>query len=163
MRRLAVFLLGMMLCICPWVGNRAKIRETFSQSSVCIPRIDVTLPVYEGTKEEILQKGVGHIPWSSPLTGGNSTHCLLAGHRGLPGAELFLRLNELEQGDVFYIETNGEKRTYEVCEIQVVRPDQTQGLGIQKGRELVSLVTCTPYAINSHRLVVTGERIKGKE
>lgn len=163
-------MLGMMLCICPWVGNRAKIRETSFQSSVenvlgkiYIPRIDVTLPVYEGTEEEILQKGVGHIPWSSPLAGGSNTHCLLAGHRGLPGAELFVHLNELEQGDEFYIESGGEKRTYEVCDIQVVRPEQTQSLGVQKGRELVSLVTCTPYGINSHRLVVTGERTNGKE
>ena len=158
-----MFLLGIMLCICPWVGNHAKIRETSFESSVCIPLIDVTLPVYEGTEEEILQKGVGHILWSSPLTGGKDTHCLLAGHRGIPGAMMFARLNELEQGDVFYMETDGEKRMYEVCEIQVVRPEETQGLGVQKGRELVSLITCTPYGINSHRLVVTGERVDGKE
>lgn len=125
-----------------------------------IPSIQVQLPIYEGVTENVLQKGIGHIEKSSPLGGGTSTHCLLAGHRGLPEAEFLTRLGELEKGEQFQVEIKENIYTYKVCEIKVVRPEETGGLGIQRDRELVSLITCTPYGINTHRLIVTGERLE---
>jgi len=125
-----------------------------------IPAIQVLLPVYDGVTEGVLQKGIGHLEMSSPLGGGSGTHCLLAGHRGLPEAELLARLGELEEGDLFRIEIDDKTYTYQVCEIRVLKPEETEGLGIQKDRDLVSLITCTPYGINTHRLVVTGERLE---
>ena len=156
-------MLGVSLCICPWVDttNQSSVEEVLCQ--IAIPRIDLDLPVYEGTEEETLEKGVGHIPWSGPLAGGDGTHCLLAAHRGLPGSQMFLRLHELEEGDFFYLRTQSEVRSYRVCQTRVVRPEQTEEFIGQQTRELVSLITCTPYGIHTHRLVVTGERIKGKE
>lgn len=123
-----------------------------------IPRINVLLPIYHGTDETVLRKGVGHVSGSSLPIGGESTHCFLAGHRGLPDSELFARLGELNEGDVFYLHMFEELLVYEVCEIHVVTPDNTEILKVQPQRELVSLITCTPYGINSHRLIVTGER-----
>lgn len=164
--------LGILLCLYPIVHqgitrskNEEIVREYREDPTADemmgileIPEIHVLLPIYTGTTEDVLQKGVGHFEGSSELGGGKSTHCLLAGHRGLPDAELFTRLGELEEGDLFYIEVNNQRYTYKVCEIRVVRPEETEGLGIQKDRDLVSLVTCTPYGINTHRLIVTGER-----
>ncbi len=123
-----------------------------------IPQIHVRLPIYHGTDEAVLKKGIGHVSGSSLPIGGESTHCFLAGHRGLPDSELFVRLDELSKGDVFYLHMFGELLVYEVCEINVVAPDNTEILKVQPQRELVSLITCTPYGINSHRLIVTGER-----
>lgn len=123
-----------------------------------IPKIDLELPIYHGTEEKTLEKGVGHIYGSDLPVGDESSHSLLAGHRGLPNAQLFTRLNELEVGDMFVINLCGLKHTYEVCEISIIRPEDTEVLGVQEGRELISLITCTPYGINTHRLVVTGER-----
>ena len=123
-----------------------------------IPSIKVQLPIYHGTDEMVLQKGVGHLSGSSLPIGGDSTHCFLAGHRGLPDAELFTRLGEVVEGDVFYLHVLKEVLVYEVCEIKVVTPNHTEILSVQPHRDLVSLITCTPYGINSHRLIVTGER-----
>ena len=172
-----LLLLGMFLCLYPVVRHRiSKIYEERIVSEyqanptsenmmgiISIPKIEVLLPIYEGTTEAVLQKGVGHIEVSSSLGGGLGTHCLLAGHRGLPSAELFRRLGELQEGDLFYVETKGQRYTYVVCEIRVVRPEETEGLGICENRDLVSLITCTPYGINTHRLIVTGERMEERK
>lgn len=161
-----ICVVGLVLCLYPWLSSIAVKSETHPQSisedilgSIEIPKINVNLPVYQGTDEETLKKGVGHISWSSPPIGGINTHSLLAGHRGLPGALLFTRLNELKEGDLFYIKINKKTLVYKVCNIKVVKPEETEELSIQEGRDLLSLVTCTPYGINTHRLVVTGERM----
>lgn len=126
--------------------------------SISIPKINLNLPVYHGTGEEVLSVGAGHLPESSLPVGGASTHCILTGHRGLPGSRLFTRLDELELGDVFFLHIYNRTLAYRVCEIQVVKPENGEILEIQEGEDKVSLVTCTPYGINTHRLVITGRR-----
>lgn len=171
-----LFVIGLLLCLYPVVSRslvtkreelaRSQRKEQYSEDFLGIleiPKIGVLLPVYEGTTEEVLQKGIGHMEVSSPLGGGEDSHCLLAGHRGLPDAMLFTRLGEMSKGDIFYIEVQDERHTYQVCEIRVVRPKETEGLGICEGRDLVSLITCTPYGINTHRLIVTGERMEERK
>lgn len=128
-----------------------------------IPKIDVRLPIYHGDSEGVLQVAVGHIQGSSLPIGGESTHCVLSGHRGLPSARLFTDLDELDVGDVFMVCVLTEIMTYEVDQIKVVNPDDVQELTIQEGKDLVTLVTCTPYGINSHRLLVRGHRIENFE
>ncbi len=123
-----------------------------------IPLISVKLPIYHSTTEEVLQKGVGHIESTALPVGGLGTHCVLTGHTGLPTAELFTRLSELKEGDVFYISVLDKTLAYKVCEINVVLPDDMEKLVAYKNRDLVTLVTCTPYGVNSHRLLVTAER-----
>jgi len=125
--------------------------------SIEIPKIDLKLPIYHGTEEEILTNGIGHLKESSLPVPGSNCHSILTGHRGLPTAQLFTRLDELEQEDVFYLNLCGETFAYQVCSIEVIRPEEVGILEIQPGRSLVSLITCTPYGINTHRLVVTGE------
>ena len=125
--------------------------------SIEIPKIHLKLPVYHGTEEEILTNGIGHLKESSLPIHGENTHSVLTGHRGLPDAELFTRLDEMEKSDFFYLNICGEKFAYRVCDVQVVKPENVEILEIQPGRSLISLVTCTPYGINTHRLVVTGE------
>lgn len=161
-----MFMLGIVLCLySPFCNLIEKyVRESDVQEyadsigSITIAGIDVELPIFDGTDEEVLSQGIGHIAGSSPLGGGENTHSILAGHRGLPNAAMLLRLNELEEGDVFILYVSEQKLLYEVCEIQVIRPEETENLRVQEGKDLVSLVTCTPYGINTHRLVVTGER-----
>lgn len=128
-----------------------------------IPGIDVNLPIYKGTEEDVLQKGIGCMVEGSPLGSGISAHSVLAGHRGLPHADLFLRLDELEIGDCFTLYVAEKELVYEVCNIQVIRPNETEVFQVQEEKDLVSLVTCTPYGINTHRLVVTGERKEKNE
>jgi len=125
-----------------------------------IPKISVDLPIYHGTSEEVLEKGVGHIQNTSVPIGGNSTHSVLTGHTGLPNAELFTRLDELVEGDIFYIHVLNEILTYKVYEIKVVLPDNIDELRITSGEDLVTLVTCTPYGVNSHRLLVKAKRVE---
>lgn len=124
-----------------------------------IPSIQVYLPVYHGTNEDVLQSGVGHLEGTSLPVGGNSTHCVLSGHRGLPSAKLFSNLNLVEEGDRFYIHVLGETLAYEVDQISVVEPDEIEELNIEKDRDYCTLVTCTPYGINTHRLLVRGNRL----
>ena len=131
--------------------------------SLEIPRIFLKLPIYHGVEESVLANGIGHLQESSLPTGGRNTHCVLTGHRGLPEAQLFTRLDELEAGDIFFVSINGQKLWYKIFDIQVIKPEEIQVLQIQEGKDLISLVTCTPYGINTHRLVVTGERIKQRE
>lgn len=131
--------------------------------SIEIPKIDVDLPVYHGTEEDVLSIGVGHIQGTSLPVGGENTHCVLSGHRGLPGSSLFTRLDEMKEGDLFFLSVMGETLAYKVYDIQVVDPDNTEVLEITAGKDAVSLVTCTPYGLNTHRLVVTGERVPYEE
>lgn len=131
--------------------------------SIEIPKIDVDLPIYHGTEDGVLSVGVGHIQGTSLPVGGENTHCVLSGHRGLPGSSLFTRLDEIKEGDLFFLSVMGETLAYKVYDIQVVDPDNTEVLEITAGKDDVSLVTCTPYGLNTHRLVVTGERVPYEE
>lgn len=124
-----------------------------------IPKINVSLPIFDQTTEIFLQKGTSLLEESSYPTGGKNTHAVLSGHRGLPEAKLFTDLPKLKKGDQFFIQINGKTLAYQVEKIQVVLPDEVDSLGIQKGRDLVTLLTCTPYMVNTHRLLVTGHRI----
>lgn len=125
-----------------------------------IPKIASTLPIYHGTEESVLQIAVGHLEWSSLPVGGESTHCVLSGHRGLPSAKLFTNLDMLTEGDVFMLRVLDEVLTYEVDQILIVEPEHTEALDIVKGMDYCTLVTCTPYGINTHRLLVRGHRIE---
>lgn len=126
---------------------------------IVIPAINVNLPIYHYTDDEVLRVGIGHIENSSLPVGGASTHCLLTGHSGLAGAELFTNLEKLETGDKFYIKTLDTVLCYEVDRISVVLPNDNSELKITEGKDLVTLITCTPYGINSHRLLVRGTRV----
>lgn len=128
-----------------------------------IPSINVLLPVYHYTSEEVLAKGVGHLYGSSLPVGGENTHTVLTGHSGLMTAKMFTDLEKLEEGDTFIINTMGEELFYEVDEINVVLPYQIEDLSIEDGQDLATLVTCTPYGVNSHRLLVRGHRIQAEE
>lgn len=125
-----------------------------------IPSIDVSLPIYHGTSEGVLQVAVGHLDWSSLPVGGESTHCVLSGHRGLPSARLFTDLDDLRAGDLFTIRVLGELMTYEVDKILIVEPHEVSALKVEEGMDLCTLVTCTPYGVNSHRLLVRGHRVE---
>ncbi len=126
---------------------------------VDIPSIDVMLPVYHGTDESVLAVAIGHLDWTSLPVGGESSHCVVSGHRGLPSARLFTDLDQLGIGDYFMLNVLDEVLTYEVDQIRIVEPDETEDLLIQEGKDLCTLVTCTPYGINSHRLLVRGHRV----
>ena len=140
-----------------------NIAEDGVMAYVEIPKISVYLPIYHGTSSEVLEKGVGHIESTSLPIGGISTHSVLTGHTGLPSAELFTRLDELVEGDIFYIHILNEVLTYKVYEIKVILPDEISELQITSGKDYVTLVTCTPYGVNSHRLLVKAERTEYEE
>ncbi len=127
-----------------------------------IPAIDCSLPIYHGVEESVLQIAVGHIEWSSLPTGGENTHAVLSGHRGLPSAKLFTNLDRLTEGDTFLIRVLDETLTYEVDQILIVLPEELDALQIEPNQDLCTLVTCTPYGINSHRLLVRGHRIENQ-
>lgn len=124
-----------------------------------IPSIDVSLPIYHSTDAAVLQIAAGHIDWTSLPVGGESSHCVLSGHRGLPSAKLFTDLDKLIVGDVFMLYVLDEVLTYEVDQILIVEPQEVQDLSIVHGEDYCTLVTCTPYGINTHRLLVRGRRI----
>ena len=124
-----------------------------------VPSIKVSLPIYHGTEESVLQVAIGHLEWSSLPVGGASSHCVISGHRGLPSAKLFSDLDEVVEGDIFIMRVLDETFTYEVDQILIVEPQDTEALLIQEGEDLCTLVTCTPYGINTHRLLVRGHRI----
>ena len=128
-----------------------------------IPKIHIELPIYHGTSETVLQAGVGHFWGTSLPVGGESTHTVLTGHRGLPTKTLFTNMDKLEKGDIFYIKVLDETLAYEIDQIQTVLPEDTKGLSIEPGKDYATLVTCTPYAINTHRLLVRGHRIPYQE
>lgn len=125
-----------------------------------IPSIEVSLPIYHGTSDTVLNSAVGHLDWTSLPIGGKGTHCALSGHRGLPSAKLFTNLDKLAEGDVFIIRVLNEILTYEVDQIRIVNPDETEELQIVDGKDYCTLVTCTPYGINTHRMLVRGHRIE---
>lgn len=124
-----------------------------------IPKIDVNLPIYHGTSEDVLQRGVGHLQNTSFPIGGEGTHSVLSGHTGLSTAKLFTDLNKLENGNIFYISILGETLAYKIDQIKVVEPHDTSDLVIEPNKDYVTLVTCTPYGINTHRLLVRGTRV----
>lgn len=128
-----------------------------------IPSIDVSLPIYHGTEDSVLQIAVGHLEWTSLPVGGEGTHCVLSGHRGLPSAKLFTNLDMLTKGDTFVLRVLDEVLTYEVDQILIVEPHEIDALQIVKGEDYCTLVTCTPYGVNSHRLLVRGHRIENAE
>ena len=131
--------------------------------SIEIPRINCTLVVYHSTDESVLAKGVGHLQGTSLPIGGRGTHCVLSGHTGTADKELFTNLDQLREGDVFYMHIWGETLAYMVDGKKVVLPNETKDLYIDREKDLITLVTCTPYGINSHRLLVRGIRIPYEE
>lgn len=128
-----------------------------------IPRIDCSLPICHGSNEKALQTFIGHIPGSSLPVGGENTHCVLSGHRGLPSSKLFTDLDQLVVGDIFQLNILGKTLTYEIDQILTVLPEDVSALEIQNGEDLCTLVTCTPYGVNTHRLLVRGHRIENPE
>ena len=128
-----------------------------------IPMIDVMLPIYHGTNESVLQIAVGHLDWTSLPVGGAGSHCVVSGHRGLPSARLFTDLDKLKVGDVFMLHVLNEILTYEIDQILIVEPQDTDPLLIEPGKDLCTMITCTPYGINSHRMLVRGHRIESQE
>ena len=128
-----------------------------------IPSINCSLPIYHGTDEAILQIAVGHIEGTSLPVGGSGTHCVISGHRGLPSARLFTDLDKMVEGDTFMMRVLDETLTYEVDQIRIVLPDEMDDLEIEEGKDYCTLVTCTPYGINSHRLLVRGHRVENQE
>ena len=139
-------------------NNICDITGTGIMGNIEIPKIDLKLPIYHGTSNEALAGGAGHMEGSSFPVGGINTHSIITGHRGLPNATLFLRLDELVKDDLFYINLGDRTLYYKVNDIFVVEPEDMEKLKIEDGKDKVSLVTCTPYGINTHRLIITGER-----
>lgn len=125
-----------------------------------IPQIKCSLPIYHGTDEGVLQIAIGHLPGTSLPVGGESTHCVLSGHRGLPSARLFTDIDQLAIGDEFMIRTLDETLTYQVDQILIVLPNEVDALRITEGEDLCTLITCTPYGVNTHRLLVRGHRVE---
>ena len=130
---------------------------------VDIPKINVNLPIYHGTDDTVLQVAIGHIAGSSLPVGGQGTHCVVSGHRGLPSARLFSDIDQLREGDVFMLHTLGQTMTYQVDQIRTVLPNELDDLAIDPGLDLCTLVTCTPYGVNTHRLLVRGHRIPNEQ
>lgn len=125
-----------------------------------IPKIDVNLPIYHGTDDDVLSNGIGHIQTSSFPVGGNNTRTVVSGHRGLPNAKLFTRLDELVKNDLFYFKVGGKTLAYKIYKIEVVKKDEAPDvIGIEEGKDLATMITCTPYGINTHRLIITGKRV----
>lgn len=125
-----------------------------------IPKLGLYLPIYHGISDEVLQKGIGHMPETSLPVGGKSTHSVLSGHTGLPAAKLFTDLDQLKEGDKFYIHVLNRILAYKVDQIKVVLPEETDDIRVVQGKDYVTLLTCTPYGVNSHRLLVRGVRTK---
>ncbi|MGN1100969.1 MAG: class C sortase [Huintestinicola sp.] len=127
-----------------------------------IPNINISLPIYHGTENAVLQIATGHLEWTSLPVGGTSSHCVISGHRGLPSAKLFTNLDQLKEGDTFVIRVLNEVLTYEVDQIRIVLPVELNDLQIERGKDYCTLVTCTPYGVNSHRLLVRGHRVENE-
>ncbi len=144
-------------------GNQLDIAGNGIIGYVEIPKIRVNLPIYHGTDAEVLDRGVGHLLGSSLPVGGKNTHTILSGHSGMASQKMFTDLEQLAKGDVFYLNVLNETLAYQVTEINTVLPYETDLLGIVPGEDLCTLVTCTPYGINTHRLLVRGSRIPYEE
>jgi sortase A len=147
-------------------GEDQTYRETLDVTGtgvmgyLTIPKINVNLPIYHGTEESVLQVGIGHLSGTSLPIGGKGTHCVLSGHRGLPSSRLLTDLSQMEIGDIFTLEVLGRTLTYQVVEILTVDPSDTESLYPEPDQDLCTLVTCTPYGINSQRLLVRGSRVE---
>ncbi|HDR7915403.1 TPA: class C sortase [Bacillus wiedmannii] len=128
-----------------------------------ISKINIKLPIYQGTSEEVLSRGVGHLDYSSLPVGGENTHTILTGHRGLPSAKLFTDLDKLSEGDLFYIHSLDKILAYKVDQIKVVLPHEMDDLKIVENKDYITLITCTPYGVNTNRLLVRGERVEFNE
>lgn len=128
-----------------------------------VPSIGVSLPVYHGTEDTVLQVAIGHLEWSSLPVGGESTHSVVSGHRGLPSAKLFTHLDKVREGDLFMLRVLDEILTYEVDQILIVEPHEVDSLMISKGKDYCTMFTCTPYGINTHRLLIRGHRVANLE
>lgn len=133
--------------------------ESGAMGYIVIPKIHESLTIYHGTSDEVLQTGIGHLAGTSLPIGGETSHCVLSGHRGLPSAKLFSDLDKLVEGDTFTINTLDMTLTYQVDQIRVVTPENLSDLKLEEGKDLCTLVTCTPYGINTHRLLVRGHRV----
>lgn len=136
-----------------------NISDTSIIGSIEIPVIDVNMPIYHGTSETILSKGAGHMEETSFPIGGENTHSVITGHRGLPSSKLFTRLDELQKNDLFYINVLNQTIAYKIDKISIVTPNNIDSINIESGKDLVTLITCTPYGLNTHRLLVTGHRV----
>lgn len=145
-----------------YYNSLLDISDTGVLGYIEIPKIKVSLPIYHGCSDDVLQVAVGHVEGSSLPIGGASTHSVLSGHRGLPSAKLFTDLDELEEGDTFFIRVFNETLTYEIDQILIVKPDEIDALAIEKDKDYCTLITCTPYGVNSHRMLVRGHRIETK-
>ncbi|MCD8065612.1 MAG: class C sortase [Oscillospiraceae bacterium] len=143
--------------------NTLDISGTGIMGYITIEKINVQLPIYHGTSADVLQVGAGHLEGSSLPGGGGSTHSVISAHRGLPSATLFTDLDQIEVGDLFTITVLDQVLTYEVDQITIVEPDDIEGLYIEKDKDYCTLMTCTPYGVNSHRLLVRGERTENVE
>ena len=144
-------------------SNQLNVTSTGMMGHLEIPKINLNLPIYHGTSEDVLTTGIGHLEGTSLPVGGENVHTVLTGHCGLPSAQLFTRLDEIKEGDHFTLHICNQKLEYEVNEIRIVKPDQVDVIAIEEGKDQASLITCTPYGINTHRLIVTGERIEETE
>lgn len=127
--------------------------------TVEIPKINIELPIYHTTDEKVLERAAGHLEGSSLPVGGESTHAVISAHRGLPSASLFTDLDQMEEGDHFLLHVLDDTLAYEVDKISIVEPEETENLAVEEGKDLVTLLTCTPYGVNSHRLLVRGHRV----
>ena len=144
----------------PGYYEALKIEGTSIIGYINIPKIGVELPIYHGTSDEVLNRGVGHMEGSSLPVGGENTHCVMSAHRGLPSAKLFTDLDRMEMGDTFQIVVLDQLLTYQVDQIKIITPQEFEDLLIVEGMDYCTLVTCTPYGINTHRLLVRGIRIE---
>ena len=140
-------------------NSKLNIPGTDVMAYISLPKFHIKVPIYHGTEESVLQVAIGHLEGSSLPVGGKSTHCLISGHRGLPSAGLFTDLDKVKEGDTWTITTMNETLTYECDQIRIVEPDDLSNLQIIKGQDLCTLITCTPYGINTHRLLIRGHRI----
>ncbi len=151
-----------------WTMSKAQMKEyekllnindTGILGYIDIPKINIQLPIYHGTDEAVLQIAIGHLAGTSLPIGGSSTHCVVSGHRGLPSAKLFTDIDKMKEGDIFTMTVLDRTVTYEVDQIRIVEPSDLSNLRIEEGKDYCTLVTCTPYGINTHRLLVRGHRI----
>lgn len=137
-----------------------NINKNGIMGTIVIPAINIKLPIYHGTSEKILEKGIGHLEGSSLPLGGENTHTVLTGHTGLSNAKLFTDLSEMKEGEFFFLNILGEQLVYQINQIRIVLPTDLEELYIKKGKDYCTLVTCTPYGVNTHRLLVRGERVE---
>ncbi|MGV9196632.1 class C sortase [Arcanobacterium canis] len=139
--------------------QQLKAGDTGIMGRIRIPKIDVDIPIYHGTSEETLLRGAGHLEGTSLPVGGKSTRTVITAHRGLPEAALFTNLDEVEEGDTFTLEVFGQTLTYRVFSKKIVEPEDSESVLVEEGRDIATLITCTPLGINSHRILVSGERV----